>query len=312
MYIDRLLLQKEAPKDTKVAWGIPQGENVAVNVHVDGKWRPIAGGGSNTTVTNKYTSDPDAPMLSGDNIQIQLEIIGEELDINVDATPEQIEQVFNEFKSVKFATHKQGNAVLVDYDLENYSYTFQCDDGSIITIQYGNITGLRPDIDGYVIWKTTRDKLPVRENQEEPNPGDIHPKSVNPGPSLKEVDGGGGSEKETAEGTEEVYTVINNNTGEIVDPLELHKLTNVIWYNYNTIYYPFYLQEVLDFYSYANRITDNSKSISAWVNTVSYSTELMYMSMLLYYDYTLKPNTMSKINTTSNSDVSDIDAFFNY
>lgn len=49
MYIDRLLVQKEAPKDTKVAWGIPQGENVAVNVHVDGKWRPIAGGGNSSS-----------------------------------------------------------------------------------------------------------------------------------------------------------------------------------------------------------------------------------------------------------------------
>lgn len=49
MYIDRLLLQKEAPKDTKVAWGIPQGENVAVNVHVDGKWRPIAGSSNSSS-----------------------------------------------------------------------------------------------------------------------------------------------------------------------------------------------------------------------------------------------------------------------
>jgi len=222
-----------------------------VNVHVDGKWRPIAGGGNSTTVTNKYPVDPNAPMLSMDNVYAQMNLIAERLGISSgEPTQEQTEYVMNELKSYKFATPKQGNAVLLDYDLENNTFTFQCDDGSTITCQNGLIIGLRPDIDGYLIWKTTRDKLPVRKSQEEtdlgePNPGDIKLKSVKPGPILKETSGGS-SEEETPEDTKEVYTVIDNNTGEIVDPLELHKLTNVIWYNYYGSYYPFYLNIATD------------------------------------------------------------------
>ena len=241
MYIDRLLVQKEAPKDTKVAWGIPQGENVAVNVHVDGKWRPIAGSGNSTTVTNKYTSDPNAPMLSRDSFIGAMMEAATKLGFDTDSVPtsEQYEQIFNELKSYKFATPKQGNAVLVNYDSDTGALIFQCDDGSIITITNKGgmgITGLRPDIDGYIIWKTTRDKLPVRKSQEEtdpeePNPGGNTTKSVKPGPILKAISGES-SEEKTPEDTEEVYTVINNNTGEIIDPLELHKLTNVI-YDFN-------------------------------------------------------------------------------
>ena len=317
MYIDRLLVQKEAPKDTKVAWGIPQGENVAVNVHVDGKWRPIAGSGNNTTVT-KYTSDPNAPMFNRDNLGSAQVEVATKLGFGIDSEPtlELYEQILNELKSYKFATPKQGNAIILDYDLEDNTYTFQCDDGSIIIYDGEQFIGLRPDIDGYIIWKTTRDKLPVRKSQEEtdpkePNPGDISPKSVKPGPSLK-VFSGGGSEEETSEDTEKVYTVIDNNTGEIVDPLELHKLTNVIWYNYYGIYYPFYLQEVTDFYLQADAITNNDISISAWVSMRSYAIKLTYIKVNLFYDYTLEPDSMSRINTTSNLEVSDINAFFNY
>lgn len=279
---------------------------------MDGKWRPIAGGGSNTTVTNKYTSDPDAPMLSlGNFFEGAMFEAATKLGFDTDneITSEQQEQILNELKSYKFATPKQGNAVLVDYDLENNTFTFQCDDGSIITIfndqRDAVITGLRPDIDGYVIWKTTRDKLPVRESQEETDPGSpIGPESVKPGLL--------GSTLPTDPSTEEVYTVINNNTGEIVDPLELHKLTNVIWYMYNGIYYPFYLQEVADFYSKADAITNNDYSISAWVSMRSYAIKLTYISVYLFYDYTLKPNSMSKIQTTNSTYVSDINSFFNY
>ena len=242
MYIDRLLVQKEAPKDTKVAWAKPEGENIELNIFNNGKWRPIAGSGNSTTVTNKYTSDPSAPMLSGDSFSGAMMEAATKLGFGTDSEPtlEQYEQIFNELKSYKFATPKQGNAVLLDHDLENNIFTFQCDDGSIITFNSDHgedaITGLRPDIDGYLIWKTTRDKLPVRESQEEtdpeePNLGDISPKSVKPGPILKATSGES-SEEETPEDTEEVYTVINNNTGEIIDPLELHKLTNVI-YDFN-------------------------------------------------------------------------------
>ena len=318
MYIDRLLVQKEAPKDTKVAWGIPQGENVAVNVHVDGKWRPIAGSGNSTTVT-KYTSDPNAPMLSMDNVYAQMNLIAERLGISSgEPTQEQTEQVMNELKSYKFATPKQGNAVLLDHDLENNIFTFQCEDGSLITFTDDNqgmttITGLRLDIDGYIIWKTTRDKLPVRESQEETDPDKPNPGDVKDTKSVKSVKSGLlGDTAPTDPSTEEVYTVIDNNTGEIVDPLELHKLTNVIWYYYYGGYYPFYLQEVTDFYSYTNDIISNDSYISTWVCTRSYATILSYTSISLYYDYTLNPVNMSRINTTNHSEVSNIDAFFNY
>lgn len=109
--------------------------------------------------------------------------------------------------------------------------------------------------------------------------------------------------------TEEVYTVIDNNTGEIVDPLELHKLTNVIWYNYYGGYYPFYLQEVRDFYSHADEITINLSSISTWVCTRNYTTTLNYISVFLFYDYTLQLGMASLINTTRNAEVSNIDGF---
>ena len=306
MYIDRLLVQKEAPKDTKVAWGIPQGENVAMNVHVDGKWRPIAGGGSSTTVTNKYTSDPNAPMLSRDSFTGAIRETATKLGFGTDSEPtsEKYEQIFNELKSYKFATPKQGNAVLVDYDLEN-SIFFQCDDGSTILFNDGGFLGLRPGIDGYIIWQTTRDKLPVRESQEETDPGSpIGPESVKPGLL--------GVTSPTDPSTEVVYTVINNDTGEIVDPLELHKLTNVIWYGHSGVYYPFYLQGVVDFYSQADAITNNDNIISTWVSMGSYDIKLTYITVALFYDYTLQPNSMSKIQTTHNTNVSNIDDFFNY
>ena len=281
-----------------------------MNVHVDGKWRPIAGSGNSTTVTNKYTSDPNAPMLNENNFNNVLNVIDQESGFNpANLTDEQLMQEANELKSHKFATPKQGNAVLVDYNLEDSMYTFQCDDGSIITYNGEQFFGLRPDIDGYLIWKTTRDKLPVRESQEEtdleePNPGGNTTKSVKSGLL--------GSVPPPDPSTEGVYTVINNNTGEIVDPLELHKLTNVIWYNYYGGYYPFYLHDVADFYSQADAITNNDISISTWVSMRSYAIKLTYIKVDLFYDYTLQPNSMSKIQTTYNSTVSDIDDFFNY
>ena len=44
----------------------------------------------------------------------------------------------------------------------------------------------------------------------------------------------------------------------------------------------------------------------------SYPTKLTYITVDLFYDYTLKPNGMSRINTTNNTNVSDINNFFNY
>lgn len=280
---------------------------------MDGKWRPIAGSGSSTTVTNKYTSDPNAPMLRRDSLMGAMVEATTKLGFDTHSKPtsEQYEQVFNELKSYKFATPKQGNAVLVDYDLEDQILTFQCNDGSIITYNGEQFIGLRPDIDGYLIWKTTRDKLPVRESQEEtdpeePNPGGGSTKSVKPGPSLK-------VETPTDPSTEEVYTVINNNTGEIVDPLELHKLTNVIWYVHDFNYCPFYLNGVTDINNLPpvfQSMDLNEIQISGWV-CINYNISTFnYLNVSLCYDYTLKPNTMSKINTTANSDVSDINAFF--
>lgn len=230
MHIHRISLQDKMPNNKHIAWAEPKGaDNIDLKIFDNKKWKPIAGSGSSTTVT-KYPVDPNAPMLSSDNFfNGALFETATKLgfDTNSELTSEQNEQIFNELKSYKFATPKQGNAVIIDYDSDNGIFTFQCDDGSIITItsDHGDqfITGLRPDIDGYLIWKTTKDKLPVRESQEEPNPGGNTPKSVKSGPSLRVGSG---------ESSEEVYTVINNNTGEVADPVELHNLTNVIWYAY--------------------------------------------------------------------------------
>jgi len=49
-----------------------------------------------------------------------------------------------------------------------------------------------------------------------------------------------------------------------------------------------------------------------WVRTNYSPSTFNYLGVSLYYDYTLKPIRMSRINTTANSDVSDINAFFNY
>lgn len=283
-------------------------------IHVDGVWRPINGSGGNSNSSSSNSSegtvwpvDPDAPMLTADNFFSVFESKALELDINPSTlTEEQVSQLVSSMNSVKFATPKQGNAVLIDYDLDNGIFTFQCDDGSIITFtsDHGDtfITGLRPGIDGYIIWKTTIDKLPVRESQEEPNPGGGSPKSVKSGPSLK---GGGGG------GTEEVYTVINNNTGEIVDPLELHKLTNVIWYDYFGMYYPFYLNGVEDFNLHKDGIYNNDDYISSWACMPCFSVYFTYLTVLLYYDYTLKPRNSVRIQTTNNYTITDIDTFFN-
>lgn len=307
MVIEKTILSKVEPKDTTAAWAKPVGENVQLHIFNNGKWRPINGSGSNTTVTNKYISDPNAPMLSLDNFfnGAMFETATKlGFDTSSEPTSEQNEQIFNELKSYKFATPKQGNAVLIDYDLDNGIFTFQCDDGSIITFTSDHrdtlITGLRPGIDGYIIWKTTIDKLPVRESQEEPNPGGS-PKSVKSGPSLK-ISGGGG--------TEEVYTVINNNTGEIVDPLELHKLTDVIWYDYFGIYYPFYLNGLEDFNLHKDGIYSSNDFISNWVCIPCFNVYFTYLTVFLYYDYTLKPGSSVSIQTAYNYTISDIDNFF--
>lgn len=314
MVIEKTILSRVEPKDTTAAWAKPVGENIQLNIFNNGKWRPINGSGSNTTVTNKYTSDPNAPMLSLNNFfdgAVFETVTKLGFDTNSELTSEQNEQIFNELKSYKFATPKQGNAVLIDYDLDNGIFTFQCDDGSIITFtsDHGDtfITGLRPGIDGYIIWKTTIDKLPVRESQEEPNPGGGSPKSVKSGPSLKTSGGGG---------TGEVYTVINNNTGEIVDPLELHKLTNVIWYNYYSGggYFPFYLNGVTDIDKLLPSLQGmdlNELSISTWVCTIYYKAlTFSYLNVALYYDYTLKPGSVCNIQTTNNHTITDIDDLF--
>lgn len=159
-------------------------------------------------------------------------------------------------------------------------------------------------MDGYIIWKTTIDKLPVRESQEETDPGSpISPKSVKSGPSLK----ASGSE---IVDREKVYTVINNNTGEIVDPLELHNLTNVIWYGYFGIYYPFYLNSVEDFNLYKDGIYYNNNYISSWVCMPCFNVYFTYLTVLLYYDYTLKPVDSVRIQTTNNYTITDINTFF--
>lgn len=274
MTIEKAILSAKEPKETNTAWVQPKGDSLQLNIFNNGKWRPIAGGGNSTTVT-KYPVDPDAPLLSMDNISEQLYIIAGRLGFTGEPTQEQMEQICNELKLIKFATFKQGNAVLVDYDLENNTFTFQCDDGSIITIfndqRDAVITGLRPDIDGYVIWKTTRDKLPVRESQEETDdPGGGTKKLVKSGPSLKVIDSGGGSE--------EVYTVINNNTGEIVDPLELHKLTNIIWY-WNEGYLPLYVSNATDVNSIIHALP-----ISEWVPL---NTNSVVKYAHTFYDYTI-------------------------
>lgn len=314
--VKRIILSEKQPRNKHIAWAKPEGDNIDLKIFEDSKWKPVAGGNS-STVTNKYPVDPNAPMLSMDNIASAWMEAATKLGFGTVSEPtlEQQEQIFNELKSYKFATPKQGNAVLIDHDLENG--TFQCDDGSIITYNGKQFIGLRPDIDGYIIWKTTRDKLPVRESQEptdpkEPNPGGGNTtESVNPGPSLKAYSGGGSGE-ETPKDTKEVYTVIDNNTGEIVDPLELHKLTNVIWYDYFGIYYPFYLNGVEDFNLHKDGIYSNNDYISSWVCMPCFNVYFTYLTVLLYYDYTLKPFNMSRINTTDNSEVSDINDFFNY
>ena len=53
MYLDRLLLQKEPPKDTSVVWGIPNGDSVTLMIHVDGVWRPINGSGSSSSSSSQ-------------------------------------------------------------------------------------------------------------------------------------------------------------------------------------------------------------------------------------------------------------------
>ena len=121
------------------------------------------------------------------------------------------------------------------------------------------------------------------------------------GPSLKAS--GGGS-------TEEVYTVINNNTGEIVDPLELHKLTNVIWYDYFGKYYPFYLNGVEDLNLYKDGIYYNNDYISSWVCMPCFNVYFTYLTVLLYYNYTLRPGNSVRIQTTNNYTITDINAFF--
>jgi len=321
MTIEKAILSAKEPKETNTAWVQPKGDSLQLNIFNNGKWRPIAGGGNSTTVTNKYPVDPNAPMLSMDNVYAQMNLIAERLGISSgEPTQEQTEYVMNELKSYKFATPKQGNAVLLDYDLENNTFTFQCDDGSIITFNSDHgedvITGLRPDIDGYLIWKTTRDKLPVRESQEETDPDKPNPGDVKDTKSVKSVKSGLlGDVLPPDPSTEEVYTVINNNTGEIVDPLELHKLTNVIWYGYYSIYYPFYLNGATDINNLPpvfQSMDLNQIQISVWVRTNYSPSTFSYLGVSLYYDYTLEPNTMSRINTTANSDVSDINAFFNY
>lgn len=277
--VKRIILSEKQPNNKHIAWAKPSGDNIDLKIFEDNKWKPISG-----STTNKYTSDPNAPMLNGNNFNNVLDVIDQELGFNpANLTDEQLMQEANELKSHKFATPKQGNAVLVDYNLEDSIYTFQCDDGSIITYNGEQFFGLRPDIDGYIIWKTTRDKLPVRENQEEidpeePDPGSITPKSVKSG--LLSI------QAQTDSSTEEVSTVINNNTGEIVDPLELHKLTNVIYSFDQTNCHPCYLINTL--YNVENLppfIQGSAAPISIWRDMSESSTTQKY-----YYNYIINYN----------------------
>lgn len=233
--IKRIVLSDKMPNNKHIAQAEPQdSEKINLKIYKDKKWIPIAGSGNNTTV-NKYISDPNAPMLTTDIVYHIFNSKAQELNINPSTlTEEQVSQLVDSMSSVKFAAPKQGNAVLTNVVVEEQQgiFTFQCDDGSYITLADDTFVGLRPDLDGYIIWKTTKDKLPIRESQEEPNPGGGSLKSVKSGPSLKIVDSGGVISP-TDPSIEVVYTVMNNNTGEIVDPLELHKLTDVI-YEYST------------------------------------------------------------------------------
>ena len=282
--VKRIILSEKQPNNKHIAWAKPSGDNIDLKIFEDNKWKPISG----SSTSNKYTSDPNAPMLSGENIYNTLNAIDQELGFNpANLTDEQMIQEANELKSYKFATPKQGNAVLVDYDLQNNIFTFQCEDGSLITFTDDNqgtttITGLRPDIDGYIIWKTTKDKLPVRENQEETDPGGDFVKS-----GLLSV------QAPTDPSTEEVSTVINNNTGEIIDPLELHKLTNVIYSFDQTNCHPCYLINAL--YNVENLppfIQGLAAPISIWRDMSESSTTQKY-----YYNYIINYSGATALDT---------------
>lgn len=193
-----------------------------------------------------------------------------------DATDEQLEQLEDKLKTLTFGTYIQGNATLTDINWEDWVFAFSCDDGS--TIYYDDtFSGLRPDLPAsmrYIVWETTRDKLPVRDSQDDDSGEYIKTKSVNVGPSLKV------SWETTDPATETVYCILDNETGEIMDPLEVHKLTNVIYkidITFNT-YCPYYFQ-----YGAENI----SEWISPYLDTATNTPTLFVRKIIGNYDYTL-------------------------
>lgn len=67
MVIDKTIFQTNAPSHSDVIWAKPEEDKITLHMYNRGKWVPVSGSGNDTTVTNKYTSDPNVPMLSIDS-----------------------------------------------------------------------------------------------------------------------------------------------------------------------------------------------------------------------------------------------------
>lgn len=87
--VKRIILSEKQPRNKHIAWAKPEGDNIDLKIFEDNKWKPISG----SSTAKKYTSDPNAPMLNDDNINAQLNLIGEKLGYNPGSilTREQIE-----------------------------------------------------------------------------------------------------------------------------------------------------------------------------------------------------------------------------
>lgn len=207
--VKRIILSEKQPRNRHIAWAKPEGDNINLKIFEDSKWKPIAGSVNSTDTSNAINIDS---IQNLDPYYYATEVRGFTDEYLDSMSPEEGDKLMAEFinwlDSATFISEKHGTAT---YNKE--ARVFICEDGYGIT-QRGEIA---PKMRYNIIEVT---ELPTRENAptEEPT------KNLTQGVSLK-VSGGGGSSSSTS-----FYVVVDSFTGEYIDPLVLHKLTDTICY----------------------------------------------------------------------------------
>lgn len=119
--IKRTVLSEKSPRNRHIAWAEPKGENIQLNIFNEGKWRPIAGGGSTSqnvvTLTSETTYNDLKTLYDEAVIEKGLNKTTEEFNSMSDSEYNAyIEECVHVLKDTTFVSDRHGKSVNVLFD----------------------------------------------------------------------------------------------------------------------------------------------------------------------------------------------------